>query len=50
VVSKLVYTREAVKVIVRNVVKGDSALVEITILVLVPNHERFYIYTSGEGA
>ena len=48
--SESVRAREAIKAIVENVVKEDSALVEMTILVLVLNFERFYMYTGGEGA
>ena len=48
--SESVRAREATKAIVGDVVKGDSALVEITILVLVPNFERFHMHTGGEGA
>lgn len=48
--SESVRTREATKAIVGNVVKGDSALVEMAMLVLVPNHERVHMHTGGEGA
>jgi len=48
--SKFVRAREATKVIVKDIVKGDLALVEITILILILNFKRFYIYTNSKGA